>query len=217
MSATIKLAVVIGGHAYDVPEFRALFDRMDGCDTYLQDVDNWAASKGGAYDRYDAFLFYHMNYWGKLSVRDDMDKRITDAIAQIGESRQGFVVLHHALLSFRELAPYSALCNIPERTIRGFGNDDIRTEIADADHPITRGLAPWVMQDEYFVIDEPGPGSRVLLTTTHPKSMKPLMWAHEYRNARVVCYQSGHGPSAYQNEHYQTALKRSIEWVARRL
>jgi type 1 glutamine amidotransferase len=212
------LAVVTGGHAFDVPAFRELLSTMKNCDVYIQDLDNWAASKGdGAYDMYDAFLFYNMNYWGILSVRDDMDARITDAIAAIGESRQGIVVLHHALLSFTDMPAYSNVCGIAHRKIRGFGAADLRTHIELPDHPITKGLADWTMHDEYFVIDPPGDASQVLLTTDHPQSMKPIGWTHPHRNARVFCYQSGHGPGAYANETYREVLSRGIAWVAGRI
>ncbi len=221
MAGKIRVGVVIGGHPYNVPAFHDLFVRMeksDDLDVYIQDLDNWAASRGdGTYDTYDAFLFYHMNYWGKLSVRDDMDNRITDAVANMGKSGQGFVVLHHALLSFREMPVYSQLCGIEERTIHGFGVDDIPVVVSDTEHPITRGISNWVMNDEYFVVDAPVERSRILLTTDHPKSMKPLAWTNQYRNARVFCYQSGHGPSAYADDNFQTILARGIKWVACRL
>ena len=218
MGARIRLGVVIGGHPYDVPGFRDLLTGLRHCDVFIQDLDNWAASRSdGVYDTYDAFLFYNMNYWGILSVRDDMDQRITDAIARIGEGGQGIVVLHHALLSFTGMSPYSDLCNITNRRIRGFGAADIRTHVAVTDHPITRGLRDWSMRDEYFVIDPPGERSTVLLTTDQPDSTRQLAWVHEHLKARVFCYQSGHGPSAYKNRTYRQALARGIDWVSRRI
>ena len=37
-----KVAVVTGGHPFDVPGFRDMFDRMPAIDYYIQDLDNWA-------------------------------------------------------------------------------------------------------------------------------------------------------------------------------
>jgi uncharacterized protein len=218
MAGKIKLAVVVGGHPYDVPSFRALWNDLDQCDVYIQDLDNWAASKSdGVYAMYDAFLFYNMNYWGILSVRDDMDKRITDALAGLGETRQGVVVLHHALLSFTEMKAYSEMCDVGQRKIRKFGMADIHTHVEGTDHPITRGLRDWTMQEEYFEIDSPGNGSTVLLTTDHPVSTKQLGWVHQHGNARVFCYQSGHGPTAYTDKNYREVLMRGISWAAGRI
>ncbi len=218
MSAKIKLAVVTGGHPFPVPAFRDMFNRMEQCDTYIQDLDNWVFSKrDGTYDTYDAFLFYNMHYWGKFSVRNDMDQRITDALAELGESKQGIIVLHHALLSFLDLQSVSDVINVQNRKLRGFGARDIRTQIAFSDHPITHGLDGWEMKDEFFVIDPPGDKSKVLLTTDHPESMKTLGWVHEHKNARVFCYQSGHGETAYTNPTFQKVLSRGVEWVAGRI
>jgi uncharacterized protein len=218
MAKKIKLAVVIGGHPYDVPSFRGLWNGMDQCDVYIQDLDNWAVSMhDGAFGEYDAFVFYNMNYWGILSVRDDMDTRINDALAGIGESRQGVVVLHHALLSFTETRDYSELCGIEHRKIRKFGMADITTRVAVHDHPVTKGLRDWTMNDEYFEIDPPGARSTVLLTTDQPESMRQLAWVHEHKKARVFCYQSGHGPTAYADATFRKVLLRGIAWTAGRL
>jgi type 1 glutamine amidotransferase len=214
----IRLGVVIGGHPYDVPAFRELCNGMTQCDVYLQDLDNWAAARAEHADvSYDAFLFYNMNYWGVLSVRDDMDKRITDAIAGIGTGSQGIVVLHHALLSFTDMTPYSQVCGIAERKIRGFGAADIRTHVQVPDHAITKGLGDWTMKDEYFVIDPPDAASQVLLTTDHPQSMKELGWTRQHGKARVFCYQSGHGPAAYADRTFREVLSRGIAWVSGRI
>jgi len=218
MAAKIRLAVVIGGHHYDVPAFRAMLASLRNVDPYIQDVDNWArAHKDGGHAAYDAFLFYHMNYWGKLSVRDDMDQRITDAVAGMGETSQGIVVLHHALLSFTDMQPYSAMCNVLGRKIRAYGLADIRTRVVTTEHPITRGIRDWTLPDEYFLIDPPGEGSTLLLETDHPQSTRQLAWAHTYRNARVFCYQSGHGPSAYADRTWRDVMSRGVAWVAGRI
>lgn len=218
MAGKIKLAVIVGGHPYDVPAFRALWNGLGKCDVYIQDLDNWAASKSdGVYAMYDAFLFYNMNYWGVLSVRDDMDKRITDALADLGETGQGIVVLHHALLSFTEMKAYSDMCDVGNRKIRKFGMADLHTHVAVTDHPITKGIRDWNMQDEYFEIDSPRTENTVLLTTDHPESTPQLAWVREHKKARVFCYQSGHGPTAYTNRTYREVLMRGISWAAGRI
>lgn len=215
----IRLAVVTGGHPYDVPAFRDMFDRMPQFDVYVQDLDNWVAGKrDGTYDTYDAFLFYNMHAWGTLSVRKDMDQRIVDALNALGETRQGIVVWHHALLAFPDMQVWSDICNAQSRKLRLFKRPEpIRTLVVNREHPITSGLDDWETVDEIFLIDTPTKGSEPLLTTDHPESMKPLGWAHEYKQARVFCYQAGHDSQAYTNSSFQTVLSRGVEWVSRRI
>ena len=216
-SDKIKVAVVTGGHPFPVPAFRDMFNRMSQCDVYIQDLDNWAASRrDGTYDTYDVFAFYNMHYWGTLSVRKDMDQRITDALQQLGESKQGILVLHHALLTFPDMQVWSDITNVQHRRLRGFKADTVRTHVADQQHPITKGLDDWQMTDEVFTLDDPKADSQVVLTTDHPDSMSALGWAHQYKQARVFCYQSGHGVPAYTDPTFQTVLTRAIEWLAGR-
>jgi len=222
----IKVAVVFQGHPYDVAGFRGMFDRMPDVDYYLQDLENWALDAGKCWHDYDVHLFYNMHYWGRFATRGRMaEYRVRDTIEHLGETEQGIIVLHHALLAFPDTANWSALCNIENRRLRGCdAGQTVTTEIANPDHPITRGLEPWTMTDELYVIDEPKQpkgfmqrGSDILLTTDHPKSMKALGWAHQYRKSRVFCYESGHDNLVYRDVSFQTVLNRAIRWTAKRL
>lgn len=218
MAEQLKVAAVTGGHPFDVPAFRDMFNRMTDFDVYHQDLDNWASSKrDGTYEKYDVFVFYNMHTWGILSVRKDMDQRITDALNELGTSKQGILVLHHALLAFPDMQVWSDICNAQNRKLRGFKRPEtIRTLVADRQHPITNGLDDWETTDEIFLIDTPTRGSSVLLTTDHPESMPILGWAHDYKNARVFCYQAGHDRGAFTNPSYQKVLRRGIAWLAGR-
>ena len=86
MANKLKLAVITGGHPVPVPAFRDLFDGMSDFDVYQQDLDNVAASaEDGTFEMYEAFLFYNMHYWGKLSVRNNMDEAIPGVAAEDGD------------------------------------------------------------------------------------------------------------------------------------
>ncbi len=51
---------------------------------------------------------------------------------------------------------------------------DFQVQIADADHPITRGLKDFQIHDETYKNYDTDPAARVLLTTEHPKSDREL-------------------------------------------
>jgi hypothetical protein len=218
MAEKLKVAVVTGGHPFDVPALRDMFARMTDFDVYHQDLDNWAASKSdGTFGMYDVFVFYNMHSWGILSVRKDMDERIIHALNDLGQTRQGLLVLHHGLLAFPDMQVWSDICNVQNRRLRGFKPPEpIRTHVADRQHPITRDLDDWETRDEVYLIDSPSQKSTCLLTTDHPESMPVLGWAHPYKEARVFCYQAGHDGSAFANSSFQQVLVRGIEWLAGR-
>jgi type 1 glutamine amidotransferase len=216
MAPPLRLAVITGGHPFPVTPFRDLLERLPAVDVYLQDLDNFALSR----DPYDACLFYNMHYWGRLSVRTDMDQPIANALDRLADAESGVFVWHHALLSFHDTPAsdaWSAITGLTNRRLRGCALADIHTHVALDDHPITHGLADFTLADEFFKLDEPGEGSQVLLTTEHPQSTRALAWTRQHGRARVFCYQSGHAESAYDAPAFQTVLARGIAWVGRRL
>lgn len=221
MAAKLKVALITGGHPFPVPAFRDMFRAMDGFDVYEQDLDNFATSRrDGTFDMYEAFVFYNMHYWGKLSVRNNMDEAIPEALNALGDGKAGIVVWHHALLSYPEMPAldvWADIITLRQRRLQGCRRDMMNTFVVDKDHPITRGLSDWTMDDEFFKLPEPGPGTHTLLTTDHPESMGALAWVHQHKNARVFCYQSGHATPAYENENFRTVLERGIAWAGGRI
>jgi uncharacterized protein len=216
----IKLAVVVGGHPYDVPAFRDLFSSIPDVEPYIKDLDNWAVS--AVFDQYDAFLFFNMHAWGITSVRKDMDQRVAQAFGRLGESQQGVFIMHHAILSFDESAVVSNVCNMDARNFTAPGHRftagaAVDQQIANPAHPITQGLQPWTLTTEGFAIGEPRPSSDVLLTTNCPDSSHALGWTHQLKNARVFCYIIGHDAEDWNHPSYYTVLSRGIRWVAQRI
>jgi type 1 glutamine amidotransferase len=217
MPAKIKVAVLTGQHTFDVPSFHTLFRSMSSIDPYVQTLEDFAADVGRVHSQYDALVFYNFH----REVPDPDSSRAATAVYQtlhqLGESAQGIVVLHHAILAFPEWPLWSELCGIQDRHFGYHDNQRVRLEIANAQHPITRGLTSWEMVDETYTMHDAGEGSDILLTTDHPKSMKTIAWARQFKRARVFCFESGHDNQAYADAHFSAVLERGIQWVANKL
>jgi uncharacterized protein len=222
---TLRVAVVTGHHPFDLPAFTRLFrdlpDPVEGLsiDPYIQNLDDFVVDAGQARDSYDAVVFYNFHQETPGPVEEDAwyQRGIGAALERLGETDQGIVLLHHALLAFREWPFWAEMVGIPQR---GFGyhpDEQVAVHIADPDHPITRGLEDWEIIDETYTVDEPGPDAHVLLTTDHVPSMRTLAWTRTFKKARVFCYESGHDAKAYENPIFQTVLARGIAWAANRL
>lgn len=235
MSDLIKTAVITGGHAFDVIGFTQLFRALGGSsssencqrvscpqeirvDAYIQHIDDFASSPQEVRDSYEAIVFYlFMQETPVDEGRPWYAGKPRKVLEYLGETAQGIVILHHALLAYREWPLWSEIVGIEDR---GFGyhhGQQIHTEIANSDHSITQGLRAWDMVDETYTVNDAGPGNTVLLTTEHPKSMRTLAWTRTHKNARVFCYESGHDAQAFRNANFQQVLTRGIEWVARRI
>ena len=138
----------------------------------------------------------------------------------------GLVSLHHNLSGNLEWAEYHKVIGgtwlWKQRTIDGreYGpstyehDQEIPIQIADKDHPITKGLEDFVIHDETYGNTYVSPTVHVLLTADNPKNVKPFAWTNQYGKSRVVYFQAGHDAEAWKHPCFQEILGRSIRWVA---
>lgn len=206
----ITVAVITGGHSFDVPGFHALFRDMPQIDSYIQHEENWAADVGQARDSYDALLFYNM-------PRGEPERRQRAALEQLGKSGQGIFLLHHAILAYEQWPFWADLVGIRDRSFGYDMNQTVSVQVADSHHPITQGLESWQLVDETYSMASAGQDSHILLTTDHPDSMNVLGWTRQFRNSRVFCYQSGHDNLTYVNTGFRQTVLRGIQWCAGRI
>jgi type 1 glutamine amidotransferase len=207
----IMTAVITGSHPFEVVEFTRLFRTLPGIDFYLQDLENWADDMSHVRDRYEVLLFFNMH-------REPPDEAVRAALASLGESEQGLFYLHHGMLAFWEWPLWADIVGVHHSGQFGYSiGETVHVQIADPDHPITRGLSPWTMVDEAYELDDAGPGSHVLLTTDHPQSMRTLAWTRRYDKSRVFVLALGHDKFAYADPNFQTIVQRGIQWAARRI
>jgi type 1 glutamine amidotransferase len=70
------------------------------------------------------------------------------------------------------------------------------------------------MIDETYVMPDalPANGNHILLTTTHPDSVKTIAWVRQYRQSRVFCLQSGHDNQTWADASFQRLLRQGILW-----
>ncbi len=143
-AAPLKVAVVTGGHAYDVINFHALFRSLSGIDAIIQHMDDFACSSRAARESYDAVLFYIM--LPKAPTNEGLpwySGRPKDALEQLGATKQGIFVLHHAILAYPDWPVWSDIVGIENRKFGFHINQRLHVQVADATHPITQGMQSW--------------------------------------------------------------------------
>lgn len=214
-ASSAKTAVVTGGHGYDVRGFHKLFRGLAGIDAYIQHMDDFASSKENVRDSYDVVLFYtmlmetpvdegHPWYRGKPKT----------ALEHLGDTEQGILALHHAILAYPEWQIWSNIVGIDDRKFGYHIGENVHVEVTDTGHPITDGVADWAMVDETYTMADAGEGSEVLLTMEHEKSMKSIGWTRQHGKSRVFCFQSGHDAQSWREKPFQRVLTQGIEWCA---
>jgi uncharacterized protein len=213
-SKLTRVAVVTGGHSYDVPNFHRLFRSMGaGFDLYIQPMDDFASSPDHVRKAYDVVLFYIMLMDGPV------DEGLAwyagkpkSALEALGAPGQGLFVLHHALLAYPKSPLWSEIVGIPDRAFGFHPGQTLRVEVADRAHPITAGLNDFDMIDETYTMQEPGADSHLLLTANHPKSMRGIAWTRTFRSSRVFCLQSGHDNDTWRNASFVELVRRGLLW-----
>jgi type 1 glutamine amidotransferase len=213
----LRIAVVTGGHAFDVPNFYRLFRQLPGIDAYPQHLEHFASSPEEVRDGYDAVVFYGMDQ----GVPEEEGRRAAGnpkaAIERTVAQGQGIVVLHHALLAWEKWDLWNQLIGFDNRNFRYKEGLQLAIEVADGDHPVTEGVGGFETVDEGYVLhgDYDGKGT-VLLTVDHEDAMKQVAWAREHDKCRVFCLTLGHDNAAWSNQGFREILRRGIAWSARK-
>jgi hypothetical protein len=168
---------------------------------------------------YDVLVLYDM--WQPITetAKNNFLARLTEG--------KGLVALHHALANYQDWPDYTKTIGgrylLEPRTEAGTNQRastylhdvQFQVEIADPNHPVTRGIPSFTIHDETYNHLDIQPTVHVLLTTKEPTSHPVIAWTTPHPSARVVCIQLGHDSLAYQNPHYRKLLAQAIHWAAK--
>jgi len=198
-----------------VPEFHKLFREVPGVDAYPQHMEHFASSPEEVRDAYDAVVFYGMERGEAPQVGPHYAGDAKTALERIVQRGQGIVILHHALLAWEKWKFWDQVIGHDERNFRWKPELDLRIEVADRQHPITRGMADFDTVDEGYVLHGKHDGkSTVLLTAEHEDIMKEVAWARVVDKSRVFVLALGDNPKAWSNSGFREVLTRGIHWAA---
>lgn len=215
----LKVLVVTGGHGFEKEPFFRIFKENPEI-TFTAASHN--KTNASAYEREDLLTY-------DVVVLYDMPKDITEKqkanFLSLFDKGTGVVVLHHALVSFQHWPEYERIIGgrYPESDGKGgvvtaevgYQHDvEVPVVIVAKEHPITKGMENFAIHDEIYWGFRVGPDVTPLITTTHPRSGKPLSWHRTEKKSRLVYLQLGHDHSAYENPNYRQLLARSIRWTA---
>ena len=95
-----------------------------------------------------------------------------------------------------------------------------RIKIADANHPITKGLADFELKDELYYHMQMKPDVVPLATTEHDGGVWPVAWTRTFGKGRVFHTPLGHRdfgpekPDPLRDPNLNRLLIRGIDWVA---
>ncbi|MGC8830600.1 MAG: ThuA domain-containing protein [Verrucomicrobiia bacterium] len=217
-----RVLLMVGGHSFETNQFYRIFSENSQIDFQVAEHPKaLPLLKPESASKFDAIVLYDMNQ--KIS-----DEEKTNFLNFL-ESGKGIVILHHAIANYQNWDEYHKILGgryyLQKTVVDGVEKArsiykhgvNFKVNIADKNHPITRGLSDFEIHDETYNLYDVYPETHILLTTDEPTSHKKIGWTNNYKKARVVYIQLGHDHFAYENPNYRELISRSIQWVAGKL
>ena len=217
----LKIAVITGGHPFDLPAFHSLFREMEGVDSYIQHLDDFGTSPEEIRDAYDAVVFYTMQIEVPMVEDTWFTRDPRPAIERLFERGQGVVVLHHSFFAFPDWPFWDEVVGMENRTSNpdeGFSfhfDVDQMIEVEEPSHPILQGVETFKTSDEGYHMPNERIDGQLLLKVNHPDTMESTAWTRELRSSRVFCFQLGHDTVGWGHPAFRKILSQGISWVAR--
>jgi uncharacterized protein len=166
----------------------------------------------------DVLVFYDM--WREISEPEKQ--------AYLNLTKQGkpFLFLHHSLVSYQNWAEFEKILggkyvdrspDIPKEEHSTYKHDVwIDVEVADKQHPVTKGMEDFRIFDEVYGNYRVSPNVRPLLKTSHPESTPVIGWENRYNASTIVYLQPGHDFNAYETDEYRKLILQAIHYLARK-
>lgn len=164
-------------------------------------------------DKYDVIVLNY-GYWKE----PDPSEKGKAGLLNYVKRGKGLVALHFACSSFQDWDEYREL--LGRVWVKGTGGHGPRSKftvkIRAADHPITRGMSDFEMDDELYSKLSGDAEIRVLATaySTWSKNVEPMVFVKKYGKGRVCHNVLGHDVRARDNGAYEKLLRRGVEWAA---
>lgn len=215
----IRVLLTVGGHGFEEEAFYAVFKAMPDVTFQVAQMPQEADRlKPGLEKDFDVIVMYDM----VGSITPEQQK----AFLELLRRGIGLVSLHHNLGAHGGWPEFAHIIGgkffLKDTEFQGKKykplqwqhDQDLVIQVADPDHPITKGLKDFQIHDETYLGFWTDPEARVLLKTNHPKNNPEIAWVKQYGNSRVFYLMLGHDSKAYANPNFRELVHRGIRWAA---
>ncbi|MFP4140481.1 MAG: ThuA domain-containing protein [Phycisphaerae bacterium] len=183
----------------------------------LQDVllgEGWVAPVHMGLDRFDDREFSDAEVAVVYAMRPRPRQTAQDALTRRVEEGLGLVAIHSANVvdDAEEFRTYTQL--IGSRFNRHDPFDRLAVSIDQPDHPITRGVADFTIEDEPYECDMLVDDAEVLASHTRGGKTLPMVYVRTHGKGRVCYLALGHDRRAWGHPAFQQLLRQATNWVA---
>ena len=206
----IKLHMVQGGGHNWKKHFPILADVLkktgDFEITMSQDLDELRAEN---IRKYDVVLFYG-------SGNNFKDPAQEQGLCDFVRNGGAFAGIHSASDSFKKSDAYWELLG---GRFAGHGGGKFKLVIDDKEHPVTKPMVDFEIQDETYrhrYHPKAEKELRHLLHMDRGKEQQSMAWVRDYGKGRMFYTSLGHGTPAWTNPAFQRLATRGIYWAVGR-
>lgn len=222
--SSIRILIVTGkdypGHLWreTTPVLRSILAQQNYFEVYVsEDVEILSTNLE---ERYDAAILHFCNWESPMP-----SEAAREGLARFVANGKGLIVLHFACGAFREWPNYHTLAWPEYEKIVGRvwdtekGHDPYQkftVRISNHDHPITKTLEDFEIEDELYFCLKGEPKIDVVLSgySTVTKQDEPLGFVLNYHGGRVFHTPLGHNAASFSAAGFAPLLHRACEWAA---
>jgi type 1 glutamine amidotransferase len=125
----------------------------------------------------------------------------------------GLLGVHNATDTFTDSPAYVAA--IGGRFVRHPEQLDIHVAYPDPEHPLVRGIPPFTVRDELYIMDwDPGRVELLAATRSYGDQETPIAWVRREGQGRVFYISLGHNLSTYAVPEFRALVGRGLRWCA---
>jgi type 1 glutamine amidotransferase len=151
-----------------------------------------------------------MQYTTGMEPTQEQENGLCDFIQNGG----GYVGIHIATDSFKNCDRYWEMVG---GRFAGHGSGKFTVYIYDHEHPITKGMEDFEIQDETYAHNyHRNAQMRSLTRMNRGNERQSMCWVSSYGKGRVFYTSNGHDRRAWENPHFQRLVVRGAYWAAGR-
>ena len=215
----VRVLLITGGHDFDKEPFYAFMESLQGITvSEVKHPNALTMFRPENRNLYDVVLLYDMpNTINEQEKNDFMDCL---------KEGKGLVVWHHSYCSYQDWPEYQTIASgryherpwtdddgVPQPASKFKHDVQLRVNVADTEHPVTKGIADFDIIDEAYLYGVINPGVHVLLTADNPYCMPSIAWTNNYGKSKVATILLGHDNRAWTNPSFVKLLTQAILWA----
>src|SRR5215203_2695061 len=152
--------------------------------------------------QYDGLIVY--------ANHDTISASQEKALLNFVRSGKGFIPLHSASFCFRNSAEVVEMIG---GQFKSHKYDSFPAVITKADHPVMKGISPFVTKDETYVHDKISKNIEVLSERVEGTHHEPYTWVRPYGEGRVFYTAYGHDEATFNNQGFLDLVRNGILWA----